>query len=171
MDTQTPAPLDRLNALFSWWGFSTSGEKGGFPPLAAASDLVAKLQHAYFDAMARNIDTAFAASNEVSRAAQALLHVKAAEDIARIQQGIVQILADVTTAQSKSWNEFQQQLLALAANIAPESATAGKPAAAAATAATADIPVKALVRERAAPKARAQSAEQELAIAASPERA
>ena len=163
MDTQTPAPLDRLNALLSWWGFATSGDTGAFPPLATASDLVAKLQHAYFDAMTRNMNTAFAASNDVSRAAQALLHVKAAGDISQIQQGIVQILAVATAAQNKSWSEFQQQLLVAAADVVPESATPEK----AAAAATAEISVKPLAKERPAPKGRAH----ELAVATSPERA
>lgn len=164
MDNSIPAGLDRLNALMSWWGVASGDGKNAFPPLTAASDLVAKLQQAYFDAIARNMETVFATNDEVSRAALSLLHAKDAGDLAQIQQALVQALAQATSAQSKSWSEFHQLLLAFAGAAAPQQAPIVETAETSMVTAAVEA-VKPQTKGRAATKAPASSVERPLVTA------
>ena len=109
-DGGTPG-LDRLQALFAWWGFPNNERSNSAPPLAALSDAVAKLQRGYLDAFARNMDAMLAVNDRVSRAGTELLRARTMSEVSQVQNALFAALSEAAATHGDNWSDFQRLLV------------------------------------------------------------
>ncbi len=109
-DASTPG-LDRLQALFAWWGFPNTERSNSAPPMAALSDAIAKLQRGYLEAFARNMDAMLAVNDRVSRAGAELLRARTMSEVGQVQEALFAALSEAATTHRDNWSDFQRLLV------------------------------------------------------------
>ena len=103
--------LNRLNALFTWWGVPNSDGNGDIDTQmkrlqACASDL----QKSYSDAYGRQMHALFAANERLAGSLQELVRCRNPRDIIAAELNILATLLEGALVQTKAWVELTKKV-------------------------------------------------------------
>ena len=103
--------LNRLNALFTWWGVPNSYENGDIDTQmkrlqACASDL----QKSYSDACGRQMQALFAANERLAGSLQELVRCRKPQDVIAAELNILATLLEGALVQTKAWVELTKKV-------------------------------------------------------------
>lgn len=124
--------LDRLNALFMWWGVpDTNTHDKITDQMRRLQSLVAELQKAHSEAYSRQLETLFNVSERVAGSLQEFVHCRQPEQVIGAGSNVLLTLFEGASQQAQSWLDLTQKIQECCAEITREAAAeTGTPASA-----------------------------------------
>lgn len=115
--------LDRLNALFMWWGVpDTNAHDKINDQMRRLQTLVADLQKAHSAAYSRQIEALFDVSERVAESLQAFVHCRQPEEVLGAGSNVLMTLFEGASQQAQSWLDLTQKIQACCAEITRDAA-------------------------------------------------
>lgn len=115
--------LDRLNALFMWWGVpNTKASDKINDQMKRLQSLVAELQKAHSEAYNRQLETLFTVSERVAGSLQEFVHCRQPEQVLGAGSNVLMTLFEGASQQAQSWLDLTQKIQDCYAEIARETA-------------------------------------------------
>ena len=119
--------LDRLNALFAWWGIPDAGENGNVDgQMKRFQAFTSDLQKVYGEAYNRQMEAMFTANERIAKSLQAFLHCREARDVIAAESNVLATILEGASLQSRTWVEVTQKIQDCCASMARESADAAR---------------------------------------------
>jgi hypothetical protein len=103
--------LNRLNALFTWWGVSNSYRNGDIDtPMKRLQACASDLQKSYGDAYGRQMQALFAANERLAGSLQELVRCRKPRDVIAAELDILATLLEGALVQTKAWVELTKNV-------------------------------------------------------------
>jgi hypothetical protein len=103
--------LNRLNALFTWWGVANSYGNGDIDtPMKRLQACASDLQKIYSDAYGRQIQAMFVANERLAGSLQELLRCRKPRDAIAAELNILATLLEEAMVQTKTWVELTKKV-------------------------------------------------------------
>lgn len=115
--------LDRLSALFTWWGVPAATGNGSLDrQMKCCQAFASDLQKAYGDTCSRQMEAALAANDRISRSLQDFLRCRQPQDVIAAQSNVFATVLEEVSSQAKVWAELTQKVQDCCAAMARETA-------------------------------------------------
>jgi len=115
--------LDRLNALFTWWGVPGMNTNNNVDnQMKRLQALIADLQKAQSEAYGNQLDTLFSVGERVAGSLQAFVHCQQPDQVITAGSNVLAAILEGATLQAKSWLDLTQKVQDCCAQIAREAA-------------------------------------------------
>lgn len=115
--------LDRVNALFAWWGVPAATANGGLDRQMKCCQVFASdLQKAYGDAYSRQMQALFATNERITGSLQEFLRCRQPQDVLATESQILATVLEGTSSQAQIWVELTQKVQECCAAMAREAA-------------------------------------------------
>ncbi|MCF2521704.1 hypothetical protein [Bradyrhizobium sp. G127] len=119
----TPMGLDRINAVFVWWGLSGTDSvgklNGQFKRFQA---FTSDLQKAYGETYSAQISSLFGANERIGRLLLELVQCRRPQDVIAAESSVMAAILDEASLQTKTWLELSQKVQEYYATVARETA-------------------------------------------------
>ena len=116
--------LDRLNALFAWWGVPTAGGNGNIDGQMKRFQVFASdLQRTYGEAYSHQMEALFTANQRLVSSLQELARCRQPQDVIAAESDILATLLEGAALQAKTWAELTQKVQDCCAAMARETAS------------------------------------------------
>ena len=110
-DSSVTKGLDRLNALFAWWGVPAAGGNRSLDrQMTCCQAFASDLQKVYGDAWSRQMDVVFAANERISRSLQEFLHCRQPQDVVAAESNVLATVLEGVSSQAKNWADLAQNV-------------------------------------------------------------
>jgi hypothetical protein len=122
--------LDRLNALFAWWGVPNAKEEGGIEKqMKRFQTFASDLQKTCGDAYGQQMQAFRTANDRLAQSFQELMHCRQPQDVIAAESNILATILEGASLQARTWVELTQKVQDCCAAMAREGAAeAGKQA-------------------------------------------
>ena len=115
--------LDRLNALFAWWGVPTADGNGTIDRQMKRFQVFASdLQKTYGDAYSHEMEALLKSNERVVRSLQELVRCRQPQDVIAAESDILATLLEGAALQAKTWAELTQKVQDCCAAMARDAA-------------------------------------------------
>jgi hypothetical protein len=122
-DNSAVMGLDRLNALFAWWGIPKSSGNGTIETqMKRFQTFAADLQKTFGDTYSQQMRTLFASNEQLGRSLQELVRCRKPQDLIAAESKILAIFFDGISRQAKSWIELTQKVEDCCATVTRQAA-------------------------------------------------
>ena len=121
--------LDRLNAMFAWWGVpgangSTANGMGQIDgQMKRFQSFTSDLQKAYTDAYSNQMGTLLGANERIARSFQEILGCRQPQDVIAAESKVFATILEEASLQAKTWIELTQKVQDYCAAMARDTAT------------------------------------------------
>jgi len=113
--------LDRLNALFEWWGIAnTTGNDGIDAQAKRLRALAFDLQKTYTEASGREMEALLTANERLIHTLHDILRSRNLQEAIAAQSSIVMTLLEAASLRARMWIELTEKILECRANLAGE---------------------------------------------------
>jgi hypothetical protein len=115
--------LERLNALFNWWGMPNSGAGANIEAqIKRFQSFAADLQRTYGEAYSAQLKALYTANERLARSFQELAHCRQPQEVIAAESNILATLLEGASLQAKTWADVTQKIQACCASMAREAA-------------------------------------------------
>ena len=122
-DENITTAVDRLNALFAWWGVPAATGNGQIDgQMKRFRAFTYDLQRAYGEAYSHQLGALFSANERTARSLQEFLRCRQPQDVIAAESNVVATLLEEASQQTKTWIEVTQKVQDCCAAMAREAA-------------------------------------------------
>lgn len=115
--------LDRLNAVFAWWGLSDVNSAGNVEnQFKRFQALTADLQKSFGDTYSAHIGSLLGANERIGRSLLEFLQCRRPQDVIAAESRLLAAILEETSVQTKTWLELSQKVQECCATMARETA-------------------------------------------------
>jgi len=125
MATKNDAPmgLDRMSAVFAWWGLSGTDSAGKLDgQFKRFQAFTSDLQKAYGETYGAQMSALFGANERIGRSLLELVQCRRPQDVIAAESSVMAAILDETSLQTKTWLELSQKVQEYCATMARETA-------------------------------------------------
>jgi hypothetical protein len=113
--------LDRVNALFKWWGVSDTNTNDKINnQMKRLHALISDLQKAHSEAYSRQLEALFTVSERVAGSAQEFVRCRQPEHVISVGSNVLATILEGASLQAKSWLDLTQKIQDCCAEMARE---------------------------------------------------
>lgn len=103
--------LDRLNAVFAWWGVpGPSGISQIDDQMKSLQTFTADLQKAYRDAYSKQMASLFGVNERITQSLQEIFRCKQPQDLIAAKSKVMATILEEAAQQAKTWVEFTRKV-------------------------------------------------------------
>ncbi len=117
--------LDRMNAVFAWWGLpggASAGKLDGH--FKRFGTFTSDLQRVFGDTYGAQMSALFGANDRIGRSFAELLKCRQPQDVIAAEASVLAAILEETSLQTKTWLELSQKVQECCATMARETADA-----------------------------------------------
>lgn len=115
--------LDRLNALFAWWGVPAANGNGQIDgQMKRFQAFTSDLQKTYSEAYSRQMSALFAANERIAGSLQEFLRCRQPQDVIAAESNVLATIMEGASLQAKTWVELTQKVQDCCTAMAREAA-------------------------------------------------
>lgn len=119
--------LDRLSALFAWWGIPDKGGNGDIDgQMKRLQAFTSDLQKVYGEAYSRQMEAMFTANERIASSLRKFLHCRHPRDVIAAESNVLATILEGASLQSNAWVEVTKKIQDCCATMARESADAAR---------------------------------------------
>lgn len=117
--------LDRMNAVFAWWGLSDGDSAGKLDGhFKRFGTFTSDLQKVFGDTYGAQMRTLLGVNERIGRSFQEFLKCRQPQDVIAAEASVLASILEETSLQAKTWLELSQKVQECCAAMARESADA-----------------------------------------------
>lgn len=115
--------LDRLNAVFAWWGLSDVNSAGNVESqFKRFQALTTDLQKSFGDTYSAQVGSLLGANERIGRSLLEFLQCRRPQDVIAAESRLLAAILEETSRQTKTWLELSQKVQECCATMARETA-------------------------------------------------
>jgi hypothetical protein len=103
------AGLNRLNALFAWWGVPSADSGSTDTKMRGFQVFASDLQRAYAEACSEQVQAMLTMNKRIMRVLQDVPRCRRPRDVIAVQASFLAAVGDGMSQQAKSWAELAQK--------------------------------------------------------------